>query len=83
MASKAQGKKQEIAKAVFEARRRWIEELLDVGVLDSHGWLILPTFFVDRLKNVVREDYDKQATKRKEELDADADRIILVIDKED
>jgi len=64
-------------------RRRWIDELLRVGVLDSHGWLILPTFFVDRLKNVLRENYDKQTDKKKNELDAEADRIIDVIDRED
>jgi hypothetical protein len=83
MPTKAQTKKDNIAKAVFLARRRWTDELFRLGVYNiSSGTLTIPRHQADRLKQELREEFDAQPVKKVEELLTDAERVIDAIDKE-
>ena len=81
MVTKAEKAKPELCDYAHEAWIRWMQKLFDLSVHHADGTVTLSRYHVDRWKRQIKTEYANLSDQGKDLRDAEADRIIGVIDE--
>ena len=81
MATKAEKAKPKLSDYAHEAWIRWMKKLFEVSVHHADGTVTISRYHVDRWKRQMKTEYINLSDIGKDTRDAEADRIIEVIDE--